>query len=119
PSVEVAYDRDLLGIGAPDGKVGARRAVAVANMGPQLFVNSVVATFSQETKIVVGQKRRRDRCHGPGSPACRLAAMFNRIQGIAGSTCINRAVTVSGDGARTADSTPVRSTSRGLNRNAP
>src|SRR5262249_20434907 len=72
PPVEIADDRNLLGVGGPDGEVRAGRSVALAHMGPQLLVDSVVVPFSQEIEVVVGQKRSYHRRHVPGSLAYLL-----------------------------------------------
>ena len=51
PMVEVTYDTDALGIGRPDGKAGALRAVNGAQLCPQLFVNTPLVAFAKQKQV--------------------------------------------------------------------
>src|SRR5438105_13359767 len=58
PHVEIADDRDALGIRGPDGEVHAGDAIHGAWMGAELFVALPVLAFAEQMQIDVAHLRR-------------------------------------------------------------
>ena len=56
PAVEIAHDRNLLGIGRPDGKMSAAGPLMVDPMSAEFAGESKMAALVKKIKIVVGQE---------------------------------------------------------------
>src|SRR5262245_60732460 len=57
PIVEVTDDRDLLGVGCPDGEIGAACSVVLDRMCTQLVVQVKVSPFIEEVQIILAEQR--------------------------------------------------------------
>jgi hypothetical protein len=47
PTIEVADDRNLRGIGRPDGKVSASLTITLADVSAEFFIDAVVIPFPE------------------------------------------------------------------------
>ena len=56
PSVEIADDRNPIGIGSPDGKIDSLPLAIANRMSAQFVVEAEVTSFAEEVDVVVGEK---------------------------------------------------------------
>jgi len=56
PAVEIAYDRNLLGIGRPNGEISAAGPLVIDHMSAEFAGESKMAALVKKIKIVIGQE---------------------------------------------------------------